>query len=134
MSNKFTEEQYQKIVKIADEYQKHSAFGIIGDPTQQSIGAIFYESELCLEIDFEENAKEMMAIANQITREWAHEQFVEKEKRYVWRLKTDNDMVVSKTTNNWYLDKLPTLNKGFTEAEIKNSPFYPKWFDKEEVE
>lgn len=81
MTHKFTEEQYQKIVKIADEYESNSAFGIIGDISQKSIGAIFFESELCVQIDFEENAKEIMAIFNPATREWAHEQFVEKEKQ-----------------------------------------------------
>ena len=29
MTKKFTEEQYQKIVEIADEYQSNSCFGII---------------------------------------------------------------------------------------------------------
>ena len=130
---KFTEEQYQKIVEIADEYQSHSAFGIIGDVTQKSIGAEFYESELCVEIDFYENAKEIMAIVNPLTREWAHERFVEKEKKYVWRDKYTG-YVIYKMLNDWSLSATALGEKHFTETEIENSPFKPEWFDKEEAE
>lgn len=141
---KFTEEQYQKIVEIADEYQSHSAFGIIGDPTQKSIGAIFYESELCVEIDFEENAKEMMAIFNPLTREWAYEQFVEKEKKYVWTLKKVDKSGIKMHLYKDYFGRVKTFlsvtnvniddNEKLTEKEIREWGYNPEMFNKEEAE
>lgn len=77
---------------------------------------------------------EAVALANPRTREWAYEQYVEKEKKYVWRLKSDDSMVVNKGHDSWYLDRIPTDNMYFSEKEINNSPFKPEWFNKEEVE
>lgn len=143
MSNKFTEEQYHKIVEIADEYQSHSAFGIIGDVTQKSIGAEVYESELCVEIDFYENAKEIMAIANPLTREWAHDQFVEKEPEFHFILKNMYD------SDDWRYHLVRNRSDAiilfrfseekydrpkFKESEIKAWGFNPEMFDKEEVD
>lgn len=132
MTKRFTEKQYQKIVGIADEYQRHSGFGIIGDTTQKSIGAELCETELTGEIVFHQNAKEIMAIANPLTRDWAHEKFVMEENKYVFRLKSDNDAVVSKSCGNWYLDKIPAGIMYFSDEEIENSPFKLEWFDKAE--
>lgn len=144
MSNKFTEEQYQKIVEIADEYQSNSAFGIIGDTTQKSIGEEFYETELNEEIDFYENAKEIMAIFNPLTREWAHEQFVEKEKKYVWTSKKANSsgrhkrlfwqMSSTSVRDYFTVDEKPfDGSEHLTESEIKAWGYNQEMFDKEEV-
>lgn len=144
MSKKFTEEQYQEIVEIADEYQGDSAFGIIGDTTQNSIGAEFYETELVNEIDFYENSKEMMAIVNPLTREWAHEQFVEKEKKYYWTSKKED---ISNFVKRIYKDRYDMISdhsmmkndisndvdEQLTENEIKAWGYDPDMFDKEEV-
>ena len=142
---KFTEEQYQKIVEIADEYQSNSAFGIIGDTTQKSIGAEFYETELNAEIDFYENAKEIMAISNPLTREWAHDKFVEKEKKYVWHLKgqhkhTDRirlfkDLSDNSVSNYWAERYSGTSEQEkLTESEIKAWGYNPEMFNREEVQ
>lgn len=142
---KFTEEQYQKIVEIADEYQSNSAFGIIGDTTQKSIGAEFYETELNAEIDFYENAKEIMAIVNPLTRELAHDKFVEKEKKYVWNLKkqhkhTDRirlfkDLSDNSVSNYWTdQDNEFSEQEELTESEIKAWGYNPDMFDREEAQ
>lgn len=143
MTKKFTEEQYQKIVEIADEYQSNSAFGIIGDTMQNSIGEEFYKTELSNEIDFYENAKEMMAIFNPLTREWAHEQYVEKEKKYVWTgRKEDNLGSVKRLYKNYkgmivdrYTRKEDTYtytdeDEQLTETEIREWGYNPDMFDK----
>lgn len=132
---KFTEEQFNRLVEIQeDQYQidlfsaprdDYSSIGDTVTDTDNDLQFFIYQYDL---------GNEAVALMNPLTREWAHDQFVEKGKRYVWRLKKDNDMVISKTSDNWYLDKFPTLNKGFTETEIKKSPFKPEWFDKEEVD
>lgn len=141
---KFTEEQYQRIVEIADEYQSKSAFGIIGGTTQKSIGTEFYGTELCAEIDFYDNAKEIMAIVNPLTREWAHDKFVEKGKKYYWtgkkedntgfvkRLYKDDDgMIVDSGIRKNDTDK--TEDEQLTESEIKTWGYNPEMFDREEV-
>lgn len=135
---KFTEEQYQKIIEIADEYQSNSAFGIIGDTMQNSIGAIFFETELCNEIDFYESAKEMMAIFNPLTRKWAHEQFVEEEKKYLWTtpLVAGIKYALIKENGKYVLSDMYLTGKGtpLTELEVVNIGLKTDWFNKEEVE
>lgn len=140
---KFTEEQYQRIVEIAYEYQINSAFGIIGDTTQKSIGAEFYETELSAEIDFYENAKEIMAIVNPLTRERAHDKFVEKEKKYVWNSKKQNTHGERKRlydSNQAIMDSLVENDKPvhngnlITESAIKEWGYNPEMFYRKEVQ
>lgn len=140
MSKKFTEEQYQKIVEIADEYQSNSAFGIIGDTTQKSIGEEFYETELNEEIDFYENAKEIMAIFNPLTREWAHDKFVEKENKFHFILKdiqeTQGERHHLVRSGRGAIIIYPFAGNDkpkFKESEIKLWGYNPEMFDKEEV-
>lgn len=118
---KFTEEQYQKIVDAWDFEDTYA------EATQAVVDVIsvFGGTELLQD--------EALAIANQLTRDWAHEQYVEKEKKYVWRLKSDNDLVISKWSSGWFADEFPTDNMYFSEKEIENSPFKHECFDKVEV-
>lgn len=136
MLNKFTEEQYQKIVEIADEYQRHSDFGIIGDITQKSIGTEFFETKLVKEIIFSQNAEEIMAIFNPLTREWAHERFVEKEKRYYWstkkKSKKGKPMTLFKSSGG--IAQMTGTKHALTESEIREWGYNPEMFDKEEVD
>lgn len=131
--NKFTEEQYEKLVKIKEERFPSNLLAFSSYATSISEEISELDFELYQFISEEEMWNQALALMNPATREWAHERFVEKEKRYVWRLKSDNDMTISKASANWYLDKMPTVNKYFAETEIENSPFKPEWFDKEEV-
>lgn len=122
MSNKFTEEQYQEIIRTYDnnygsEYKVMAVIRVVDD------------------FNFDNNLSynEAVAIANPLTREWAHEQFVEKEKKYVWRDKYTG-YVIYKMLNDWSLSATALGEKHFTETELENSPFKPEWFDKEEVD
>ena len=118
MSNKFTEEQYQKIVEIWNNEVSYTegrkeVFNYI---QKEKLANSVYESA---------------AIANPLTREWAHEQFVEKEKTYFWTNKNKNavglyqcDGIVS--------PKIGILTE-LTESEIKAWGYNPEMFDREEV-
>lgn len=118
---KFTQEQFKKIVEAWEQGFDYVKATEAVEKTVQSFNIP--------DTSFQKVAK-ALALANPETRELVYDKYVEKEKRHVWRLKTDNDMVVSRAYDNWYLDKQPTLNKEFTEAEIEKSPFKPEWFDK----
>lgn len=72
---KFTEEQYHEIIK-AWESQSFSL------KRMQAVIEI-----MSINDDMPSNIKEGLALANPASREWAHEQFVEEEKRYAWTLK-----------------------------------------------
>ncbi|MGH2326561.1 hypothetical protein ACQ7EN_08160 [Leuconostoc lactis] len=117
---KFTEEQYQKIVSAWDFEDTYV------EATQAVIDVI---SVFVTELD----EGEALALANIATRDWAHEQFVEKEKKYVWRDKYTG-YVIYKMLNDWSLSATALGEKHFTETELENSPFKSEWFDKEEVE
>ena len=70
---KFTEEQYQKIVDAWDNQILYK------NATQSVIDE--------LRVGHLDMCNQALALANPVTREWAHEQFVEEEKRYAWTLK-----------------------------------------------
>lgn len=139
---KFTEEQYQKIVEISSQYIKDSAWGLIGTPDEHPIALVLKKSNLMDEIDFFDSAEELMAIANPLTREWAHDNFVEKEKKYVWS--SNNSLNGYRTrlfigengivTSYAYFDtSAATFNEQLTESEIKAWGYNPEMFDREEV-
>lgn len=132
---KFTEEQYQKIVEIVNKYpnfgkQYSVPNGGEGEPSttyRELINGIFgsiYRSEKqFLEVQY------MLALANPLTREWAHDKFVEKEKKYYWKL---NGLYLIKDHSDGSIifDSYKNL---FTESEIKEWGYNPDMFDREEV-
>lgn len=132
---KFTEEQYHEIIKA---WQSENSY-------IHKTDSVIY----CLIDDLNLSVKligdEALALANPLTREWAHEQYVEKEKRYVWtskksmvcngvekykRLfrKSDGDIAGFLTEKDAvvYEDRL-------TESEVREWGYNPEMFDKEEV-
>ena len=123
MSKKFTEEQYQRIIKA---WQSENTFI---HQTEAVIDCLIDDLNLSVTLIGEE----AFALSNPLTRKWAHEQFVEKEKKYVWRLKTDKNLVISTLFDGWFVDGAPAGKMRFSEEEIGNSPFKPEWFYKEEV-
>lgn len=138
MTKKFTEEEYQKIVEIADKTMKGSYFGSIpvrnfwNELLDSTIGEKYYLSKY---------GKEIMAIANPITRNQAHEQFIEKEKEYIWKTKkkdSENDCLILYKivdTGGILTDfKSKTTPDPITESEIREWGYNPDMFDKEEVE
>ena len=133
---KFTEEQYQKIVDLQENDYKFSILEENGNGHSFWRSLINVEPDVAVFVGTNKLLDELAALANPLTREWAHDQYVEKEKKYVWRLKTDKTSVISKLCGVWFLDKTPTEYNitYFSEKEIENSPFKPDWFNKEEVE
>lgn len=113
MTEKFTEEQYQKIVKSNDDKASMELFITL-------------------------------AIANPLTREWAHEQFVEEEKKYYWTSKdgTKSGKMhrrlykggFSKIHDIYIEDRYPkSENEELTKSEVMSSVYNPDMFDREEA-
>ena len=129
MSNKFTEEQYQKIIKAWNSER------IYIHQTEAVIDYLIDD----LNVDLTLMGDTALAIANPLTREWAHDKFVEKEKKYYWTNK-------KKDINGdvWYLirdiavvmmsdEHKFSIDEQLTESEIREWGYNPEMFDKEEV-
>ena len=144
MSKKFTEEQYQKIVDL----QKSSySWSILEEFTDFSFWQSLISVDKKLTGFIHENnlQDELAAIANPLTREWAHDKFVEKEKKYYWTSKKQdgvNDVVVlRKFDTNMVIGqpkniKEPVLRNiefCLSESEIREWGYNPEMFNKEEV-
>ncbi|WP_047975732.1 hypothetical protein, partial [Fructobacillus sp. EFB-N1] len=131
------EAEYQKIVDIAD--QELNKTGLIALIKLQRIYERVQESASSKEHNhFRDMNQELALIALPKSRDWAHEQFVEKEKNYIWKYKkTDED------GDTWYLEKdsglivpgLPSKTfDSFTEKEVIEAGYNPDMYDKKEVE
>lgn len=136
MTKKFTEEEYQKIVDCFDKLKAEFNLGILN---------MNVVANMQLKLDGVVNPfydwPEIVAIANPITRYWAHEQFVEPEKKYYWiskkRLPTGQYKFLWKNRDGLpygVLATTPSKPDAFTEAEVHEACYDPDMFDKEEVE
>ena len=144
MTKKFTEEQYQKIVNLQeDEYR----FSILEGGDDYNYG--FWRRLIIVAADIASFANEnklideLAALANPLTREWAHDQFVEKEKKFCWtskkkdkkgfstRIVIDLDGLVRTYPTNGMTGQLE--DEKLTESEIKSWGYNPDMFDREEV-
>lgn len=147
MTKKFTEEQYQKIIEIqADRFPKT----IISEGMHMNDGGFWKvvseKMPLLSEYVFNNDLHfELAAIANPLTREWAHDEFVEKEKKYVWKSKEidncgycispykDADGLIRARAEVKKDQIYATESNSLTESEIKAWGYNPEMFDKEEV-
>ncbi|MDI6553130.1 hypothetical protein [Leuconostoc falkenbergense] len=132
---KFTEEQYQKIVSISKLPQRETEI-------EETIN---YVQDIGFNTEFDEDIIDMaLAISNPLTREWAHDKFVVKEKKYYWtgnkednvgfvkRLYKDDDgMIIDHGIRKGDTDKAE--DEQLTESEIKAWGYNPDVFDREEV-
>lgn len=128
---KFTEEQYQKIIDAWDSQIMYKS------ATQSVIDE--------LEIGYLNMGDQALAIANPLTREWAHDKFVEKEKKYVWTSKKANSsgknkrlfwQMSSKSVRDYFTIDENAFDDSelLTESEIKEWGYNPEMFDREEVQ
>lgn len=132
MTKKFTEEQYQKIVEMFEEADKEYNMGLLNpnvvvffqDKLYREFGAVMY---------FIEDWQPIVAIANPLTREWAHDKFVEKEKRYVWRLKTNNSYRLTTHGGATQVNISRSSESLLTESEIKAWGYNPEMFTRIEA-
>jgi len=83
-------------------------------------------------IDTNDLGNEAVALMNPLTREWAHDKFVEKEKRYVWRLKTNNSYRLTTHGGATQVNISRSSESLLTESEIKAWGYNPEMFDREE--
>lgn len=129
MSKKFTEKQYQKIVDAWNSEMRY-------------VTATKSVSDYLVSNDIKFMGDKALAIANPLTREWAHEQYVEKEKKYVWQSKQETnsgevkrlyDSAIGITDS--FKDKTEPIHNGnlITETEVKKWGYNIEMFDKEEV-
>ncbi|MFC4761049.1 hypothetical protein [Fructobacillus durionis] len=139
MTKKFTEEEYQKITEIADLYFDQQKLMVATFNLKNIYHYISYneivESEKAREL-----SQELALIALPKSRDWAHEQFVDKEKKYYWSSKESFDgrfKVLIKNSDGYPMDAFyesPINSDGFTELEVREACYNPDMFDKEEVE
>lgn len=135
MNKKFTEEEYQKIVDCFDNLKKEYNMGILNPNV-----TLHFQEELFNYFDFINDWPEIVAIANPITRNQAHEQFIEKEKKYYWKSKKQYGgrfKVLVKSSDGYPSDSfyLSHINRDvFTETEVREGCYNPDMFDREEVE
>ena len=121
MKNKFTEEQYQKIIRTYESSSEYvNAIRLV----------LNYIDELTW-LGYEE----ALAVANPLTREWAHDKFVEKEKKYYWKNKKTNKQAnpMRLFHGSGGIVQMMGPKEGLTESEIKAWGYNPEMFDKEEV-
>lgn len=119
MTKKFTEEQYQNIIGVD-----------FGSMDEQKSKDVLYVALDTFDIK-QETLNLARALSNPLTREWAHDKFVEKEKHYIWKL---NGLYLVKSTGDGSIffgssDAAMALS----EPQIKEWGFNPKMFNKEEV-
>lgn len=123
MSKKFTEEQYRKIIRT---YENNSGY----DNKEMAVIRVVDNFNGSLSYN------EALALVNPVTREWAHEQFVEKEKRYYWRTKKKSKkgrpMTLFKSSGG--IAQMTGTKHALTETEIREWGYNPEMFDKEEVD
>lgn len=128
---KFTEEEYKEIVYM---------FSVAGDSEEETRLVAEYVSSINHSSDY----YKALALANPLTREWAHEQFVEEEKKYVWTLKKVDKSGIKMSLYKEYFGRVRPFfsvknaniddNEKLTESEIREWGYNPEMFNKEEVE
>lgn len=147
---KFTEEQFKQLIEIQkDQYLEDLYF----EPTSSSEVLEHVVKKINPElhnfIDKNNLGNQAVALMNPLTREWAHERYVEKEKRYVWTSKEPNFFngeykrlyMSSEEFIDWFFveedERKGTdnqaLNEQLTETEVREEGYDPERFDKEEV-
>lgn len=136
MSKKFTEEQYQKLVLLQKEYFSNNV--LYPDKDFKSLVGVIRIDEKCLYnfiVSYSLENK-TVALMNPLTREWAHEQFVEKEKKYYWTTKKRNGQGKSMKLFHGAggIVQMMGPKEPLTEKEIREWGYNPEMFDKEEVE
>lgn len=131
----FTEEEYQNIIK-----NFNSARGNLSQRLNTVLEKFYEEFPMRLRDGVDDFI--IIAFINPITSNDAHERFVVKEKRYVWRSKRENSVGKEKRLydtadgiSDSFIDKDTPSHNGnrITETEVKKWGYNPEMFNKEEV-
>lgn len=145
MINKITEEQYQKIINLFNDINGHYNMGLLNHNVVERFQNAVVD-ELGVDTELIDNWGIFIAIANPLTREWAHDNFIEKEKKYIWNSKKKDNAGYTKRlfkskegmisdysvigTKNF---EITESDEELTESEIKSWGYNTDMFDKEEV-
>ncbi|MGQ2227030.1 hypothetical protein ACT5YR_07215 [Fructobacillus fructosus] len=142
MTKKFTEEEYQKIVEVADKYfEQHKELAVTVN--LKNIYDYISYNETVESKKIKDLNQELVLIALPKSRALAHDQFVEKEKKYRWRgkKKDNNGIPVYITIDGYGVVTLKSIVMPnfyhfavFTESEIRKWGYDPDMFEREEVE
>lgn len=141
---KFTEEQFKKLVEIQEEQYSDDLYS---EPRScnKAVEHVVEKNnpELNDFIDKNYLGNEAVALMNPLTRELAHNQFVEEEKKYVWtsERKTGDVFMRLYKSKRGYIGSTLVIENGetdlyekLTETEIREWGYNPEMFNKEEVE
>lgn len=126
---KFTEEQYHEIIKA---WRR----GMVYVESAQEVVDYLIDD---MNVDVNSWGDKALAIANPLTRKWAHEQFVviDKTKKYLWTtpLVAGIKYALIKENGKYVLSDMYLTGKGtpLTELEVVNIGLKTEWFNKEEV-
>ena len=150
MTKKFTEEQFKKLVQIQEgQYSDNLYF----EPKSGNKAAEHVvernNPELNDFINKNHLGNQAVALMNPLTRELAHDKYVEEEKKYVWTSKKPyyKDFYkrlymvssgLSSVINGIGIAAYEKFNVSedeyLTETEVRNNGYNPGMFDKEEVD
>lgn len=144
---KFTEEQFNKLVKLQEKEYPNNVYSSSKSGYNNIDEALKkYDLELYRFVEDNDLENQVIALMNPATREWAHEQFVEKEKKFVWTSKkpyyeglykrlfmTEIGHYVSEVAISREASEHKTIDEHLTETEVRAYGYDPEWFTKEEV-
>lgn len=142
---KFTEEQFNKLVELQEKEYPNNVYSSsksgcnnIGEALKK------YDLELYRFVVFNDLENQVVALMNPRTLEWAHEQYVEEEKRYVWTSKKRTEQGIAHRLFKKLSGDIDVITVSdeqgiddgghLTESEIREWGYDPERFDKEEVE
>lgn len=142
---KFTEEQYQEIIKATKSIVDSGDMRLMGANAGISVHGKLLNNKIARFLPFRSLENEIMAIVNPLTRDWAHDKFVEKEKKYFWTSKKANSsgknkrlfwQMSSKSVRDYFTIDENNFDDSeqLTESEIKSWGYNPEMFDREEVQ
>lgn len=136
---KFTEEQYQEIINIWNNGQDF-------DDTILSVSDYARKLNSCLNYEHGDDVydySEAILLALPNSRYWAHDQYVDKEKKYLWTLKKVDKRGIKMYLHKDYFGRVGSFlsvknvniddSEKLTEAEVREWGYNPEMFDKVEV-
>ncbi|CAK1251357.1 hypothetical protein [Fructobacillus fructosus] len=141
MTKPLNEEEYQKFmnschVSVMPNYRTHE-FLDRPDLTQHEIESVRIDINLRNLRQLKLNQNQILALINPITKDYAHDLLVKKDKKYAWRYKkkdTDGDTYYLAKECGLIAFNFMKTNDTFTEKEVVEAGYNPDMFDKEEVE
>ena len=136
MSNKFTEEQFNTLVRFQEYQYPDGLFWLSKDYNGSISLTLSHIDEDLREFIAKNNlGNEAVAIMNPATRDLSYYKYVEEEKKYYWTTKKKNGQ--GKSMNLFHgaggIAQMIGPKQLLTESEIREWGYNPEMFNKEEV-